>query len=162
MAKRPKKLNSMRLLEQRGIPYSIVRFSPEIHSAAGVAEAAGVPPEIVYKTLVVKRSQGKPLLVMIPAPATLDLKALAKVVGEKKLAMASHDEAEKLTGLKVGGIGALALTQKQWDVVLDSSARAHDSILVSAGQRGINLRVPVNDLIRILQARLAAVTQEHG
>lgn len=159
MPDKSKKLNAMRLLEKEGIPYDVIEFSPEIHSAVELAAAVGAPPETVFKTLVVTRPAGKPLLVMIPGPATLDLKALAAAIGEKKLAMATHDEAEKLTGLKVGGIGALALTHKGWDVLLDESAILYEHILVSAGQRGINLKVPVEGLIRALGAKVVAVAR---
>ena len=74
------------------------------------------------------------------------------------MVMAAHAEAEKLTGLKVGGISALALTQKHWDVVLDASAEQHPAILVSAGQRGINLELPVAGLKQVLNPRVAAIT----
>ena len=67
-------------------------------------------------------------------------------------------EAERLTGLQVGGIGALALLHKGWDAILDASALDQAAILVSAGQRGINLKVPVEPLIKVLDARTAHVT----
>ncbi len=161
MARKGKKLNAMRLLEQQGIAYEVFEFSPELHSAVAVAEAVGVPAETVYKTLVALRPQGKPVLAMIPGPASLDLKALASALGEKKMEMAAHAEAEQLTGLKVGGISGLALTHKNWDVVLDTSALTHDAILISAGQRGINLRVPVADLQRVLPVKVAPVMRNH-
>lgn len=161
MSKKGKKLNAMRLLEQQGIDYEVFEFSPEIHSAVGVAEAVGVPVETVYKTLVAIRPNGKPVLAIIPGPASLDLKTLAAALGEKKMSMAAHTEAEELTGLQVGGISGLALTHKNWTAILDSSALAHDAILVSAGQRGINLRLPVADLQRVLQADVAAVIREN-
>lgn len=160
MAKQGKKLNAMRLLEKHSVEYEVFEFPDDIHSATGVAEAVGVPAEIVYKTLVVTRPAGRPLLVMVPATASLDLKALAAAVGEKKLTMAAHAEAEALTGLKVGGIGALALVQKNWDMVLDSSALKHAAILVSPGQRGINVKVPVEGLMRVLGAKTADVARD--
>lgn len=149
----------MRVLEQHGVAYTTFTFSPEIHSALGVAEAVGVPPETVYKTLVVLRPDGRPLLAVIPGPASLDLKALAAATGVKKLSMASHTEAEHLTGLKVGGISPLALLHKRWPVVLDTSAESHEAILISAGQRGVNLRVPVAGLKQVLAPQIAAVAQ---
>jgi Cys-tRNA(Pro)/Cys-tRNA(Cys) deacylase len=159
LAKKQKKLNSMRLLEQHRVGYEVFEFDSDIHSAVGVAEAVGVPPAAVFKTLVVERPAGKPLLVVIPGPASLDLKALAALTGEKKLSMAVHADAERLTGLKVGGISPLALVQKRWDVVLDASADDHAAILISAGQRGINLRVATADLKRILTPRMGIVVQ---
>lgn len=159
MAKREKKLNSMRVLEQHKISYEVFEFSPDIHSAVGVAEAVGIPPETVYKTLVTLNSARKPALAVIPGPASLDLKALAAALGEKKLVMATHAEAEKLTGLKVGGISPLALLQKRWPVVLDASISDHKAILISAGQRGINLRVDVAGLQGLLSPSVAAIAR---
>ncbi len=153
------KLNSMRLLEANGIDYDTLTYDSTIHDAVEAANAMGVPPQRVYKTLVVERgSNGKPVLVMIAGDRHLDLKKFAAAIGEKKVNMSSHDNAEKLTGLKVGGIGALALMQKKWDVYLDKPATTVESICVNAGQRGVNLRVPVPDLIRILNAKVIEAT----
>src|SRR5258708_2122508 len=146
------KLNSMRFLETNGVPYEVLTYDAAIHDAAAAAEAMGMPAEQVFKTLVVERASGKPLLVMVAATQHLDLKKFAAAVGEKKIGMAAHADAEKWTGLKVGGIGALALTHKHWDVYLDQSATSQERICVNAGQRGINLRVPVTELIRVLNA----------
>jgi len=102
-----------------------------------VAEALGLPASQVYKTLVVVRERGKPLLVMIPGDRELDLKRLAKAIGEKKLRMATHKEAESLTGLQVGGISALALLNRRFEVYIDRAATKLERVLVSAGRRGI-------------------------
>ncbi len=145
----------MRMLDAQRVRYDVMEFSPDIHSAEGVAEALNIPTVQVYKTLVVKRAGGgKPLLVMLAGDRELDLKKLAAAIGEKKLQMAAHKDAEQLTGLKVGGISALALTHKRWAVYLDRPALDHEWILVSAGQRGVNLRVPVADLIRVTGAEV--------
>src|SRR5258708_37771837 len=149
------KLNSMRLLESKKIPYEVLSYDPGIHDAVEAAKAINMPVSSVYKTLVVERPGSKPVLVMIPADRQLDLKKFAAAIGEKKVSMAAHADAEKLTGLKVGGIGALALTHKNWSVYLDQTASAHEWIGVSAGQRGINLRVAVPELVRVLNAKLA-------
>src|SRR5258708_2235967 len=97
------KLNSMRYLESEGIPFEILTYDPAIHDAMEAAAAMKMPPEQVYKTLVVLRASetnNKPVLVMLAATRQLDLKKFAAVIGEKKVAMAPHAEAEKLTGLK--------------------------------------------------------------
>ena len=146
------KTNSMRLLDAQGIPYEVFTFSPDIHSALGVAESTGIPVEHVYKTLVVVRPDGNPLLAICPGHCQVSLKKLAQAIGEKKLRMATQKEAEGFTGLQVGGISALALTRRGFPVYLDSSALALESIVVSAGRRGINLRLAVDDLIRVTGA----------
>ena len=154
-----RKTNSMRLLESHSIPYQAFYFSTDIRSAEDVARELAVPPSQVYKTLVVRREKGRPLLVMIPGDKTLDLKALAKAVEEKKLHMATHKEAEALTGLQVGGISALSLLRKGFDVYVDEAILALDQVYVSAGCRGINLSLRPSDLLRITNARTAQVTR---
>ena len=153
------KTNSMRALEARKIRYKVVTFSSDIHSATGVAEAVGLPHHQVYKTLVVLRPQGKPLLIMLAGDQELDLKRVAKAVGEKKVRMASHKEAEDLTGLQVGGISALALLNRPFDVFIDRPATELSHIVISAGKRGFNLRLPVDDLIQITCARVIDATR---
>ena len=154
----PAKLNSMRLLEQEKIPYELVAYPDSMRDAEEIAEVLGVPPFLVYKTLVAQpEGNNKPFLVMLAANRHLNLKALAAVAGEKKIKMATHKDAEALTGLKVGGISALALTHKHWTVFLDQPATEHQHILISAGQRGMDLRVPTMALVSLLHARIADV-----
>ena len=148
------KNNAMRTLEARGVPYETYTFPPETHSAEGVAQVVGLPASQVYKTLVVVRKQGKPLLVMIAGDQELDLKRLATAVGEKKLRMASYKEAESLTRLEVGGISALALLSRSFEVYIDQAATQLQRVLVSAGRRGINLGIKVEHLIRVTKAKV--------
>jgi Cys-tRNA(Pro)/Cys-tRNA(Cys) deacylase len=155
-----RKLNSMRVLEAHGVPYEVFTYPPQRHSATEVAELAGVPPAQVYKTLVVQREQGKPLLVMVPADRELNLKRLAASIDEKKLHMAPHRKAEQLTGLQVGGISALSLLNRGFDIFMDGAATEQEEIYVSAGQRGVNLRLAVDDLLRVTGARLVEGTSE--
>jgi Cys-tRNA(Pro)/Cys-tRNA(Cys) deacylase len=152
------KTNAMRMLEGRKISFEIYTFDSDIHSADGVAEALGLPAYQVYKTLVVMRQRGKPLLLLVAGDRELDLKRLAHAVGEKKLRMASYKEAESLTGLQVGGISALALINRGFDVYIDRAATELSHILVSAGCRGINLMLSVEDLMRITKARVIEAT----
>lgn len=151
---------AMRALEGEGIRYDVVEFPESIHDAQGVAAFAGLPPEMVYKTLVVlpgeagmASSKAKPVLVLVAADRNLDLKKVAQSLGVKKVQMAPHDEAERLTGLKVGGISALALLSKGFPVYIDEQACLLEEIVVSAGKRGLNLRMKVDDLVRVVGAR---------
>ncbi|MBC8444647.1 MAG: aminoacyl-tRNA deacylase [Chloroflexi bacterium] len=157
--KRGPRTNTMRLLDALHVPYEVLTFSADIHSGTGVADAVGLDPSTVYKTLVVRRPQGKPLLVMVAGDETVDLGALAASVGEKKLSMAAHREAESLTGLQVGGISALALLNKGFDVCIDRAAQHLERVTVSAGQRGINLCLSVADLFRVTGARWVDATR---
>lgn len=153
------KSNVLRLLNAHKVPYQAFTFSEEIHSAEGAAEAMGVPPEQVFKTLVVLRERGKPLLVLVPGGRQLDLRRLAKNVNEKRLHMASQREAESLTGLQVGGISALALLNRGFTVYVDDSAAELNEFYISGGQRGLNVRLPVADFVRLTGARLAGAAE---
>ena len=158
-----RKLNSMRLLEAQSIAYETHHYDPEIRDAEEVAAALGLPADEVFKTLVVEcPSRKKPILVLLPCDCTLNLRRLAKALGEKKVALAPHARAEALTGLKVGGTSALALIQKGWDVTLDARAMAVANIVISAGQRGTQLRLETADLIDLLGCRIIDVADAKG
>jgi Cys-tRNA(Pro)/Cys-tRNA(Cys) deacylase len=154
------KTNAMRVLEQHGVAYAAHAFSPDIHSADGVAAALGVPAHTVYKTLVVIRVKGRPILTMAPGDREVDLRLLARSLGEKSLDMAAQRQAEALTGLQVGGISALALLTKGFEITIDRPVLALDAVYVSAGQRGINVRLKVADLIRVSGARVVEATRD--
>jgi Cys-tRNA(Pro)/Cys-tRNA(Cys) deacylase len=153
---------AMHVLDGRKIPYQVIEFPESIHDALGVAAHAGLPPETVYKTLVVQaldpstvaplRSH-KPLLILVAATRTLDPKKVAAALGVKRVGMARQAEAEQLTGLKVGGISALALLNRGFEVYVDEPAMLLDELVVSAGQRGLNLRLGVESFLTVTGAR---------
>jgi len=150
----------VRILEQRAIPHEVITFDDAIRSADGVAIATGIPPELVYKTLVIEQDppKGKPFLVLVPSTIEVDLRRLAANVGVKKLRMATHRDAERYTGLQVGGISALALIGKGFPVCIASDAQSQERIVVSAGQRGVDLRLAVNDLLKLTGAKFVQVS----
>ena len=158
-----KKLNSMRVLEQQNVPYEAIEYDTSLKDATEVAEAVGAPEFMVYKTLVAQSvAGGKPFLILIQSDLKLDLKLMAQAIGEKKIALVSHKDAEKLTGLQVGGISALALMQKNWDVYVDKRATELQNIIISAGQRGTQLRLPTTDLMRVIKAKIVDVAVPAG
>ena len=148
------KTNAMRLLDARGIPYEPVAYSPAIHSGDEVARVIGEPPGKVFKTLVLVGERNDWLLVMMPSDRELNLKQCASGVGAKRVRMAARKEAESKTGLLAGGISPLALIGKPFQVFLDRQALEWDTIYVSAGQRGYNLRIAVSDLLATTGARV--------
>jgi Cys-tRNA(Pro)/Cys-tRNA(Cys) deacylase len=157
----PIKNNVTRLLDSRKIAYTAVEYDGStFHSADEVAQLIGVPVDQVYKTIVVLREEKgkKPLLVMAAADREIDLKKLAASMGEKKLHIAKHDEAEKLTGLQVGGISAIALLNKPFEVCLDRPALNFEHIHISGGQRGLDVQVGVEDLISLTKAKAVEAT----
>ena len=150
-----------RQLDRRKVAYELVPFDPAIRDATEVAAATGHALDRVYKTLVVEVDppSGKPCLVLLASDRELDLKALARELGHKKMRMASHRDAERHTGLKVGGISALALLGRGFRCVLDEAALQHDTILVSAGERGFDLTIAVADLVAVTGAQTAPVAR---
>ena len=150
--------NITRLLDAKKISYQAFELPPEKLGAEATAHLLNVPLEQVYKTIVVTREgKGKPILAVVPGTADVDLKALARALDEKKLHLPTEHEAEQLTGLQAGGISPLALINRGFQVVIDSSARQFREIHVSGGQRGVNILLPVEDLIKLTNARLATV-----
>lgn len=155
------KNNVIRLLEARRIPYTAFELPAEKLSAQKTAELLGVPAERVFKTIVIRREAlRKPLLVVVPGNSEVDLKALASTLGEKKVYLPTEREAEALTGLQAGGISPLALLNKGFQVVVDESALEWESIHISGGQRGLNIRLNPHDLIALCQARVAKVSRK--
>ena len=150
-----------RLLESKKIAYTAHTYDPDVFvTAPEVAEGIGMPAHQVFKTLVTLPDRGKPTLAVLPADASLDLKALARAVGAKKARMAPLAEAERMTGLKKGGISALALINKGFQVVLDESALGFDQIAMSAGVRGMQVILAPADFIALTRARTAAIARE--
>lgn len=151
--------NVTRLLDARKIPYTAFELPPEKLGALETARLLDVEPATVYKTIVVSRNKPeKPLLVVIPGPNQVDLKALAAFLGEKKVHLPTEREAEQMTRLQAGGISPLALLNKGFQVVLDASARKQVEIHISGGQRGLNIRLPVEALVKLTNARVASVS----
>ncbi len=153
-----KKTNAQRVLESQNIPYAsrVYDESGEFHSAEEAARLIGAPVEAVYKTLVVLREQPrtKPLLVMVASNREIDLRVLAKSIGEKKLRMATQREAEQLTGLQVGGISALALLNRGFEICIDRPALALEQIHISGGTRGLDIKLRVSDLVDLTRAKV--------
>ncbi|MDF3297069.1 Cys-tRNA(Pro) deacylase [Streptomyces tropicalis] len=119
------------------------------------AQAMGVSPERVFKTLVAD-VDGTLTVAVVPVAGSLDLKALAAAVGGKRAAMADPALAERTTGYVRGGISPLG-QRRRLPTVLDESARAHATICVSAGRRGLEVELSPDDLARLTNAVLAPI-----
>lgn len=118
--------------------------------ALEAAEALGVPPERVFKTLVVDRD-GTLTVCIVPAGDQLDLRALGK-----RAAMAPTDRAEKVTGYVAGGISPLG-QRRRLPTILDESALEHETIHVSAGRRGLEIEVAPADLVALTGAEVRSI-----
>jgi Cys-tRNA(Pro)/Cys-tRNA(Cys) deacylase len=152
---------AMRVLEGRKVAYQVASYPESERDATVIARHFGVPAGQVFKTLVITRAPAKPVLALVGADSQLDLKKLARVLGEKKLKLAGHSEAEAVTGLQVGGISPLALLNRGFVILIDQSARQYEEVYVSAGRRGLNLRLPVAGLVKVTGARCADISDPH-
>lgn len=151
--------NVTRFLDARRVSYVAHELPAEKIGAVEAAGILGAPPEQVFKTIVIKRERGKPVLAVIPGPRAVDLKLLASFLGEKKMRLPTEREAEQVTGLQAGGISPLALINKGFQVVIDSAAQSFVTIYISGGQRGLNIQLRVGDLIRLVNAKVADISK---
>lgn len=124
------------------------------------AEALGVAPERVFKTLLA-RVDGRLVVAVVPVSGSLDLKALAAAAGGKRAEMAEPAEAERSTGYVVGGISPLG-QRRALPTIVDSTAADHDEVLVSAGRRGLDVALAPADLVRLTRATLAPIGRDRS
>jgi Cys-tRNA(Pro)/Cys-tRNA(Cys) deacylase len=153
--------NVTRMLDARKISYTAYELPFEKIGALETAKLLNVEAAIVYKTIVVTRNKPKkPILVVIPGTGIVDLKLVANAFNEKKVFLPTEHEAETITGLLAGGISPLALINKGFQVVIDASAQNHEEIHVSGGQRGLNIKIPVIELVKLTNAIIASVSRQ--
>jgi Cys-tRNA(Pro)/Cys-tRNA(Cys) deacylase len=152
--------NVTRMLAAKGVAFEAHELPAEKLGGMEAAAILGVEPRRVFKTIVAVRPDGgKPVLALVPAPAQLDLKALGRALGGKRLQTASLAQAEKLTGLQAGGISPLALLGKGFEVVIDESANTSATIYLSGGQRGLNISMAPADLVAFTNAKVMAIAE---
>lgn len=152
--------NVTRFLEARKVRFTAYELPKEKLGAVEAAQYMGVPQGQVFKTIVTTREKGRPVLAVIPGPRIVDLKLLATYLGEKKMVLPTEREAEALTGLQAGGISPLALINKGFQVVIDSRSQSFDEIYISGGQRGLDIQIRVDDLVRLTNARMGDISKE--
>lgn len=122
------------------------------------AEALGVAPERVFKTLLASVDGARLVVAVVPVVAQLDLKSLAAAAGGRKAELAKPADAERATGYVVGGISPLG-QKKRLATFVDASAAAHPTIHVSAGRRGLEIELAPADLVALTGGSLAAVAR---
>jgi len=154
----PPKTNAARLLDAAGVSYTLHPYEvdPDDLSAETVAAKVGLPVEQVWKTLCVQGDRTGHLFAVIPGGDRLDLKALAKLSGDRKLEPAKVKELQGLTGYVRGGVTVLG-AKRAFPVFMDECAVLHDIISVSAGRRGLQLWLDPNDYVRVTGAIAGAI-----
>jgi Cys-tRNA(Pro)/Cys-tRNA(Cys) deacylase len=157
---KPVKTNAARMLDAAGIHYELREYAVDENdlSAPHVAGQIGMPPEQVFKTLVVRGDRTGVLLASIPANTELDLKALAAASGNKKVELVAVKEVLGLTGYIRGGVSPVG-TRKPYPLYLDETADLWDSLAVSAGIRGCQMLLAPADLERAVEAHVCAIAK---
>jgi Cys-tRNA(Pro)/Cys-tRNA(Cys) deacylase len=148
------------LLEKSGVRYTLHPYDhqPGVRTyGLEAAEALGVPPERVFKTLLAE-VDGNLVVAVVPVCGSLELKALAAAHGGKRAGMAASAAAERATGYVVGGISPLGL-RRRLPTVIDLSITNFETVYVSAGRRGLDVELTPADLIRLTAARTARIAR---
>jgi len=164
MSKKPKPAGSVgtpatQLIASTGMPYTLHSYVHEPTTASyglEAAESLGVDPRRVFKTLVVRATEGWLAIGVVPVDAMLNLKAIADALGTKRAEMAEPAAAVRATGYVVGGISPLA-QKNALPTVIDESALAFDTVFVSAGRRGLEIELAPTQLIRLTGATPAVI-----
>ena len=150
--KRQEKTNVMRLLDQKKVSYKSYDYTDSgVISGIDVAAVLGQDPLQVFKTLVTVGASGKNYVFVIPVCSELNLKEAAKSVGEKSIAMLKAKELLPLTGYIHGGCSPIGM-KKPYPTFIHESALLHDYIYISAGVRGLQIKISPNDLFKFVGA----------
>ena len=155
------KTNAARLLDTLGIRYELRDYDvdPEDLSAETVAAKVGMPPEQVFKTLVARGDRTGVLLAVVPGNGELDLKALARLSGDRKVDTVPLKELQPLTGYIRGGVTALG-GKKEYPVFVDETLELFDVVAVSAGVRGTQLVLAPADYLRVTQGKVGPISRD--
>jgi Cys-tRNA(Pro)/Cys-tRNA(Cys) deacylase len=154
------KTNAVRLLERLGVSFELREYEvdPNDLIAETVARKIGLPLDQVFKTLVARGDKNGVCLAVVPGDCQLDLKALARATGDKKIDTVPLKDVEPLTGYIRGGVTALAC-KKGYAVYLDETAQLWDVISISAGMRGLQILLAPDDFLRVTKATIAPIAQ---
>jgi Cys-tRNA(Pro)/Cys-tRNA(Cys) deacylase len=140
-------------LTRAGVDFTLHAYDHDPRASSyglEAAEALGLDPERVYKTLVAD-VDGRLVVAVVPVSGWLDLKALARALGGSKAAMAEQATAERATGYVVGGISPLG-QKRSHPTIVDTTALEHPTVYVSAGRRGLDLEIAPADLVQVTGA----------
>jgi Cys-tRNA(Pro)/Cys-tRNA(Cys) deacylase len=152
------KTNAARLLDQAKIPYELIpyQFDENDMSAPHVAETLNEPVEQVFKTLVLKGDKSGYFVCIIPGDSEVDLKKAAKVSGNKNCDLIPQKDLLPLTGYIRGGCSPIGM-KKHFSTYIHETCLLYDHIFVSAGQRGLQMKIATADLVEITKAETADI-----
>lgn len=158
MAKKIEKTNAARLLDKAGLQYNLIpyEFDENDLAAQHVADSLGQDIAKVFKTLVLHGDKTGHIVCVVPGNCEVDLKALAKVSGNKKVEMIAMKDLLQVTGYIRGGCSPIGM-KKRFPTYFHITATEQDVIYVSAGVRGLQLEMSPSDLITFVGAEVADV-----
>lgn len=153
------KTNAMRILETENVPFEVhtYEFDEENLDAQHAAASAGLPPEQVFKTIVMRNERNEIYVFCVPATTTVNLKKVRALTNSKDINPVHPQELMKLTGYIRGGCSPLGM-KKKYPTYIDETAILFDIIFVSAGQRGLQLGVNGEQLASVTGAELTELT----
>ena len=154
------KTNAMRRLDAAKIAYEVCEYAVDENDLSGthIADEIGLPYEMVFKTLVAKGDKTGPVVFCMPVDLEIDLKKAARVTGNKKIEMVHVKDLLALTGYIRGGCSPIGM-KKQFPTYLHASATGFERITVSAGVRGAQLLLKVDELIAFVGAKIADLAE---
>ena len=154
------KTNVMRILDQKKVKYTQYTYlNTDAVGGQEVAEVLGEDANKVFKTLVTVGKTGNHYVFLVPVNKELSLKKAAKAVGEKKVEMIKSKELLPLTGYIHGGCSPIGM-KKEFPTYIDESCYNHERISISAGQRGRQVLIAPKDLVELIHAEAADLTQK--
>lgn len=155
------KTNAARMMDSAGVPYELVPYEVDESdlSAVHVADSLGEDVKQVFKTLVLRGDRTGIFVCVIPGDMEVDLKKAAKVSGNKSAAMIAVKELLPLTGYIRGGCSPVGM-KKRYPVFLHSTAADYGFVYVSAGVRGLQMKLAPADLVAVTGAQLADIVRE--
>ncbi len=156
----PHKTNAVRILEKAGVPFELRAYEVDLEdlSAPTVAAKVGLPAEQVWKTLLLRGDRHGLCFALVAGDAELDLKALARLTGDRSVEPVALKELQPLTGYVRGGVTALG-GKKDYPVFVDETIELHDVVSVSAGVRGTQVLLAPSDYLRVTGAKVGPIAR---
>jgi Cys-tRNA(Pro)/Cys-tRNA(Cys) deacylase len=152
-----KRTKAIQVLEDAGVPYQLCEYDSEgFASAVEVARRLNVPPDALFKTLIGRGDRSGVVIALVPGDATLDLRKLAHILGDKRVEMVHPSEIPRLTGYIRGGVSPLG-GKRRYPTFIHQTALEHPAVCVSAGVRGLQIRLAPADLARLAGATTADI-----
>jgi Cys-tRNA(Pro)/Cys-tRNA(Cys) deacylase len=148
--------NAVKWLRTQGVEFTVLEYEFTEIGAEHAAAAVGRPLEMVCKTLIVKATGNAFWVAIVPGDQRFDPRRMATAIGVPRADLAEQEEAEKVTGYRVGGISPLAMRRKL-PAIIEESLLALETIIINGGRRGVLIEIGTEALVQILEAHPADI-----